>query len=103
MEGLKKGFIFSMDALGAIAIVLVVGAIWVLFLHHANSTWPVLSAKEAKDRAIVAVYRNQSFNETTSAPAANADMNTIFCKKYYLYSAIDNKVSEKSVCKGVKQ
>jgi hypothetical protein len=102
VEGVKKGFIFSVDALGAIAVVIVLAAMWVLFVQHSGGMFGAQIEKKAKDNAMVALYKND-LTKTDSAFSSHADLNTVFCKKYFIYNSTLNDADEYSVCGGVKQ
>lgn len=99
---MKKGFIFSVDALGAIAVVLVLGAIWILFVHHSGGMFGAQTEKQAKDNAMVSLYKSD-LTKTDSAFGSHADFTTVFCKKYFIYDEASDEAKEYSVCGGVKQ
>ncbi|MFH1234778.1 MAG: hypothetical protein V1493_04160 [Candidatus Diapherotrites archaeon] len=97
-----KGFIFSVDALGAIAVVIVLGAIWILSVHHSSGMLGTQIEKKVRDDAMVSLYKND-LTKTDSAFASHADFSTVFCKKYFIYDDALNNAKEYSVCGGVKQ
>lgn len=98
----SKGFIFSVDALGAIAVVIVLGAIWILFVHHSGGMFGMQIEKTVKDEAMVSLYTNHQTVES-AADSAHDDLTTVFCKKYFIYDNASNEAKEWGVCEGVTQ
>lgn len=76
----RKGFIFSVDALGAIAIVTVLGIAWVLYVHTETSPSMTQKHKSAQDATLMNLYtKNHEFQDL------NLEKEITTCKKYFFY------------------
>lgn len=83
----KNGFIFSVDALGAIAIVTVLGIAWVLYVHTETSVSMTQKHKRAQDTTLVNLYtENREFQDL------NLEKEITTCKKYFFYDTAYDEI-----------
>jgi len=76
----KEGFIFSVDALGAIVVVTVLGIAWVLYVHTETGISMTQKHKRAQDTTLVNLYtKNAEFQDL------NIEKEVTTCKKYFFY------------------
>lgn len=90
----EKGFIFSVDAMGAVAIVVVLAIAWVMYVHHETGMALEQRHKTAQDRALVNLYMGIEENQDL-----NINKETSVCKKYFYY---DWNIEDKADAKDFK-
>jgi len=92
VEGVKKGFIFSVDAMGAVALVVVLAMAWVFYVHYETGMAFEQRHKTAQDRALVNLYMGIEENQDM-----NISKETSVCKKYFFYQ-VAGTISESKYC-----
>ncbi len=97
---MKKGFIFTADALGAIAIILLAGVAWTMAVYFETGTGFEQAHKTAQDNALYSLYTGTEESQLPDLEKANA-----VCKKYYSYdetAAGTGEILEFQHCKGAR-
>jgi hypothetical protein len=89
-----KGFMFSIEALATMAVILLTLSFYYVAETPNNETQK-LELQHQSDKAMM-IY----FNEKTSTP--NADTNQQYCGKINYYNPIKKKTEEKQTCRGIK-
>lgn len=89
----EKGFIFSVDSIGAIAIVIALGVVWILFVHYETGMRTTQMNKSTQDNALVSLYTGVPENDSL-----NTSKEFALCKKYFAYDDATNSVIEYMHC-----
>jgi len=80
-----KGFIFSIDAMGAIAVIAVLGLAWVFLVQQETGTVGQQISRIARDSAMTNLYTGTTANESVTLTPAVPTYS--YCKNYYLYNS----------------
>ena len=91
-----KGFIFSIDAMGAIAVIAVLGIAWVFLAQQETGKVGQQISRIARDNATVNLYTGVAVSESLDTTKTYS-----YCKNYYSYEAGTNTVSEQMKCEGM--
>ena len=90
---MKKGFIFSVDSIGAIAIVMLLCIAWILFVYYESGMKATQMNKSTQDNALVSLYTGTPENDSLDTGKEFAS-----CKKYFSYDDSANSVIEYMHC-----
>lgn len=93
----EKGFIFSVDALGALAIVTIVAVGWVLLSQQPSGNKMNSMQKKTQDNALLNLYTGQ-----TTSHEFHMDKNFAVCKKYFEYVPASDSVNNDPAYPGRK-
>jgi len=89
-----KGFIFSIDAMGAIAVIAALGIAWVFLVQQETGETGQHISRIARDSAMTDMYTGAATTETLDTTQTYS-----YCKNYYTYNAGSlTKVDERMNC-----
>ena len=98
----RKGFIFTFDSVGAIAIVIALGVVWVMLIHYESDRSLAINHKTAQDATLVNIYTGVKENDDLDALQHVIDMNvgSGVCKRYFTYDA--GTIKEHTHCEEIR-
>lgn len=95
---MNKGFLFSLDAIAAIIIIITLIGVWSISMQ-VNENKNVISSldRQSHDAAIIAFYTANDVSELLTPPPDDKEFGA--CNKYYEYSVPDDSLLRRYFCK----